>query len=191
MPYRSSDSAQPTALYRLYDGPDRLLYIGITRSPEWRWYKHATHSHWWPEVQRREIVWYDSRPEARQAEIAAIGAEKPMHNKYDRTRAALAAQLRELREEAGLSGNALARQMGIVQSRVWKIENEKLTPAERDIRAWAEATDNSEMTAVLLEMLVLESTSQAFEALRQAASTGADAEAIIRQALADLRETGA
>src|ERR1035441_2240405 len=71
MPYRSSDSVQPTALYRLYSDSDQLLYIGITRSPEWRWYKHASHSPWWPQVQRREIAWHDSRPEARAAEIEA------------------------------------------------------------------------------------------------------------------------
>src|ERR1035441_7180873 len=41
-------------------------------------------------------------------------------------RASLAARLRDLRAAAGLSGNALAHRMGVVQSRVWKIENEKL-----------------------------------------------------------------
>jgi predicted GIY-YIG superfamily endonuclease len=152
MPYRSSDSVQPTALYRLYSDSDQLLYIGITRSPEWRWYKHASHSPWWPQVQRREIAWHDSRPEARAAEIEAIGAERPIHNKYDKGLAEIAAQLTELRMAAGLSGNALARKMGIVQSRVWKIEHAQLMPSEDDIRAWARAAGRDEVTGELLEM---------------------------------------
>jgi predicted GIY-YIG superfamily endonuclease len=121
MPYRSSDPVERTALYRLYDDAGQLLYIGITRNPKWRWHKHASHSPWWPQVQRREIVWHDSRPQARAAEIEAIGTERPAHNKYDKGLAEIAAQLAELRIEAGLSGNALARKMGIVQSRAWKI----------------------------------------------------------------------
>ena len=152
MPYRSSDPAQPTALYWLYDASDRLLYIGITRSPEWRWYGHASRSPWWPQVQRREIVWHDSRPEARAAEIEAIGAERPLHNKYDRDLGEIAAQLTELRVAAGLSGNALARKMSIVQSRVWKIEHGQLRPSDDDVQAWAKATDREEIAGELLEM---------------------------------------
>jgi len=143
---------QPTALYRLYDDSGQLLYIGITRSPAWRWYKHASCSPWWPQVRRREIVWYDTRPEARAAEIEAIGAERPIHNKYDKGLAEIAAQLTELRVAAGLSGNALARKMGIVQSRVWKIEHAQLMPSEDDIRAWARAADRDEIAGELLEM---------------------------------------
>jgi predicted GIY-YIG superfamily endonuclease len=152
MPYNSSDPVQPTALYRLYDDSDRLLYIGITRNPEWRWYMHARKSPWWPQVRRREIAWRDSRPEARAAEIEAIGAERPIHNKYDKGRAEIAAHLTELRVAAGLSGNGLARQMGIVQSRVWKIEHAQLTPSEDDIRAWARVTGRDEIAEELLEM---------------------------------------
>jgi transcriptional regulator with XRE-family HTH domain len=69
------------------------------------------------------------------------------------SRAALAARLAALRKTAGLSGNALARRMGIVQSRVWKIEHATLTPSEKDIWAWTEATGHGEQTAALLEML--------------------------------------
>jgi transcriptional regulator with XRE-family HTH domain len=55
-------------------------------------------------------------------------------------RDALAARLKELRLAAGYrSGNALARQMGVVQSRVWKIEHGELLPTENDIRAWVQA----------------------------------------------------
>ena len=49
-----------------------------------RWQKHAAQQPWWPQVKRQVVDWYDSRPEARTAEIAAIRAEQPVHNKYDR-----------------------------------------------------------------------------------------------------------
>ena len=152
MPYRSSDSVQPTALYRFYGDGGRPLYIGITRNLVVRWAQHASKSSWWPQVQRHETVWYDSRPEARAAEIEAIGAERPIHNKYDKGLDEIAAQLTELRMAAGLSGNALARKIGIVQSRVWKIEHAQLTPSEDDIQAWARATGRDEITGELLEM---------------------------------------
>jgi predicted GIY-YIG superfamily endonuclease len=174
MPYRSSDPMQPTALYRLYGDSDQLLYIGITRNPKWRWYMHARRSPWWPSVQRRDLVWHDSRPEARAAEIEAIGAERPVHNKYDRGFAELAAHLTELRVEAGLSGNALARRMGIVQSRVWKIEHAQLMPGEDDIRAWARAVGRDEIAADLLGS-------------RQAAVTGDEARRLITIATESLR----
>ena len=79
------------------------------------------------------------------------------------SRAALAARLHQVRAAAGLSGNALAKQMGVVQSRVWKIENRKLLPTESDIRAWAQASEASdEITAELLAMLAGARTEQAF-----------------------------
>lgn len=81
------------------------------------------------------------------------------------SRAALAARLTELRTAAGLSGNALAKRMGIVQSRVWKIENGKLLPAEDDIKTWAEAAGHGEATGELLDMLAGAQVEQAFSAV--------------------------
>jgi transcriptional regulator with XRE-family HTH domain len=82
------------------------------------------------------------------------------------SRAALAARLRDLRATAGLSGNALAQRMGVVQSRVWKIENGKLLPAEQDIAAWVQATGaGGEVTGELLGMLAGARTEQAFGAV--------------------------
>ncbi len=69
------------------------------------------------------------------------------------SRAALIARLTELREAAGLSENALAGRMGVVQSRVWKIRNGKLMPNEDDLTAWAEATGHPEAAGELAEML--------------------------------------
>jgi transcriptional regulator with XRE-family HTH domain len=78
------------------------------------------------------------------------------------SRAALIARLTELREAAGLSGNALARRMGIVQSRVWKIEHGDLLPNEDDITAWAEATGRPEAAGELAEALKAARGEQAF-----------------------------
>lgn len=69
-----------TALYRLYDGGDTLLYIGISHQPEVRFEQHADHQAWWPLVARREVEWFDKRPPAAAAEAAAIRAEDPEHN---------------------------------------------------------------------------------------------------------------
>jgi hypothetical protein len=81
-----SDAAAPerTALYRIFGDEDLLLYIGITKNFGMRWQKHSSTQPWWPQLRRQTIDWYDSRPEARAAELAAIHAEQPVHNKYDR-----------------------------------------------------------------------------------------------------------
>jgi transcriptional regulator with XRE-family HTH domain len=78
------------------------------------------------------------------------------------SRAALVARLTELREAAGLSGNALAARMGIVQSRVWKIEHGRLLPNEDDITAWAEAAGHSGAAGELAELLKAARGEQAF-----------------------------
>lgn len=78
------------------------------------------------------------------------------------SRAALAARLTELRAAAGLSGNALAGRMKVVQSRVWKIEHGGLLPTEDDIKAWAAATEAAAATDDLLEMLAGARSEQAF-----------------------------
>lgn len=80
-------------------------------------------------------------------------------------RAALAARLTEMRAAAGLSGNALAKQMGVVQSRVWKIENRVLLPTEQDIRAWARETGNEQEAERLMEALAEARGEQAFSAV--------------------------
>jgi hypothetical protein len=71
----------PTALYRLYDAEDVLLYVGITAAPAPRMERHADRQAWWPEVARKTMTWYSTRLEAATAEVAAIEAEKPRYNK--------------------------------------------------------------------------------------------------------------
>jgi hypothetical protein len=71
-----------TALYRLFDADDRLLYLGIAKLPEFRWARHAHVQPWWHLVARKTVVWYPSRGEAAIAEEELTATEKPL---YDRS----------------------------------------------------------------------------------------------------------
>lgn len=75
-------TAERTALYRLYDAGDQLLYVGITRNPEHRWSMHSYTAArtWWPKVTRKAVEWHPSREAAAAAELAAIQGEAPAYN---------------------------------------------------------------------------------------------------------------
>ncbi|NEB42302.1 GntR family transcriptional regulator [Streptomyces sp. SID14515] len=76
-----SESPEHTALYRLYDADDVLLYVGISNDPDFRWKAHLYSRELWPkQVTRHVIEWWSTREEAVQAEEAAIKAERPRHN---------------------------------------------------------------------------------------------------------------
>jgi hypothetical protein len=70
-----------TALYRLYDQNERLMYIGITANPTARWARHAEEKDWWPRVSIREVEWFSTRAEAEVAECAEIGRRLPPENR--------------------------------------------------------------------------------------------------------------
>ncbi len=82
VPNETDQAAQRTALYRFYDASDRLLYVGITKNPKARSGDHSRDKAltWWPEVDRHTLEWFDSRPEAADAEVKAIEGEAPMYN---------------------------------------------------------------------------------------------------------------
>ncbi|WP_428956179.1 GntR family transcriptional regulator [Streptomyces sp. cg35] len=84
------DSPERTALYRLYDENDRLLYVGMSNEPKERMKAHAADKTWWPEVATRDFEWFGTRAEAAQAEIEAIRGEQPIHNHTHNTAAVLA-----------------------------------------------------------------------------------------------------
>lgn len=69
-----------TALYRFYDEGGALLYVGITANVEARFAHHESRKEWWPQVARKTIEWFDTRPPARAAELQAIHDERPVHN---------------------------------------------------------------------------------------------------------------
>jgi predicted GIY-YIG superfamily endonuclease len=70
----------PTALYRLRDKSDTLLYVGISDSPTRRWVEHAADKPWWSDVSDLSMEWFEDRPTALAAEARAIRTEKPLHN---------------------------------------------------------------------------------------------------------------
>src|SRR3954447_21922033 len=58
------------------------------------------------------------------------------HSAVQQARAALGQRLREIRQEAGLSGVALADLAGWHQTKVSKIEHAKTAPSVEDLRDW-------------------------------------------------------
>lgn len=72
---------EPTALYRLFDADETLLYVGIARRPEQRWREHAIEKPWWNGVARKSIEWHESRISAAKAEAIAVRDERPTHNR--------------------------------------------------------------------------------------------------------------
>jgi prevent-host-death family protein len=70
-----------TAVYRHFNAAGRLLYIGMTDEPLRRNEQHAFDKPWWSEVATTELAWYPTREAAAEAEIAAIKAEDPLHNR--------------------------------------------------------------------------------------------------------------
>ncbi|MGW2865917.1 GIY-YIG nuclease family protein [Streptomyces sp. NPDC001205] len=69
-----------TALYRLYDESEGLLYVGIAFDPRLRWKTHAREKPWWTKVHVKEIEWFLTRAEAEGAEALAIKDQRPKHN---------------------------------------------------------------------------------------------------------------
>lgn len=75
------DSVTPTALYRLYDASNALLYIGISTNPKSRFTQHSFSKPWWSSVTRTRVSWLEvTRQEALAIEAAAIRDEGPVHN---------------------------------------------------------------------------------------------------------------
>ncbi|GAB1331708.1 GIY-YIG nuclease family protein [Streptomyces sennicomposti] len=54
---------RPTAVYRLFDAEETLLYVGMSVSPERRFEEHSKKKPWWPEVDlsKTAIAWYKDR----------------------------------------------------------------------------------------------------------------------------------
>lgn len=74
------EMAEETAVYRIYDVDDVLLYVGMSVSPETRFADHRTCKSWMEQAHRYEIAWYATRAEADREEKRAIREERPRHN---------------------------------------------------------------------------------------------------------------
>ncbi|MCM2420076.1 MULTISPECIES: helix-turn-helix domain-containing protein [unclassified Streptomyces] len=65
-------------------------------------------------------------------------------------REALAARLREIRLDAGITGRELAARAGWSESKSSRIENSKTPPSDADIRAWCRVCDAENQSADLI-----------------------------------------
>ncbi len=68
-------------------------------------------------------------------------------------RSALGNRLRELRQQARLSGRQLAEALSWPPSKISKLENGRQTPSDDDIRSWVRATHGESDTEALLASL--------------------------------------
>lgn len=68
-------------------------------------------------------------------------------------RNALGKRLRELRQQAGMSGRQLAESLSWPPSKVSKLENGRQAPTDDDIRGWTQATSSEGETEALLASL--------------------------------------
>lgn len=73
-------AAKEAVVYRVYDADDRLIYIGCSQNLEQRMSNHRNQSWWIYLAARVESQAYSDLAAARQAEAAAIQAEKPAFN---------------------------------------------------------------------------------------------------------------
>ncbi|MGH3854516.1 MAG: helix-turn-helix domain-containing protein, partial [Pseudonocardiaceae bacterium] len=72
-------------------------------------------------------------------------------------RRALGLRLRELRQQADLTGRQLAESLSWPASKISKLENGRQTPTDEDIRGWTNVTDSeSEAEALLASLHTLE-----------------------------------
>lgn len=76
-----STATERTALYRLLAANGRLLYVGISNNPDFRWGTHSNKQPWWHEVADRKVEWFPDREAAAAAEVEAIREERPLYNK--------------------------------------------------------------------------------------------------------------
>jgi hypothetical protein len=69
-----------TALYRIWGNDGQLLYVGISKSALSRLGQHLTEKPWAEEISNVTIETFPTRELAAAAEVAAIKAERPLHN---------------------------------------------------------------------------------------------------------------
>ena len=70
-----------TAIYRHFAADGALLYIGISDDPAYRLHQHMHTSPWRASIASVTIEWFDDRPSAVCAEVAAIMRENPAQNR--------------------------------------------------------------------------------------------------------------
>lgn len=70
----------PTAVYRIYDAGDRLIYVGQSQRMGMRMRTHRTASWWFGLMDRVDVEYHPTRDAAVAAEQVAIQEEQPSFN---------------------------------------------------------------------------------------------------------------
>lgn len=78
--YGAPPDDTPTDLYRLWDERGELLYVGVSIDVARRFHQHAAASPWWCRVTWCGVERFPTRPDALNAEWAAVASERPTHN---------------------------------------------------------------------------------------------------------------
>jgi predicted GIY-YIG superfamily endonuclease len=73
-------ASRRTAIYRLFNDDNVLLYVGITHDPSTRLKCHRGEKPWWPIVAYGSIGWLATRTGALAHEALAIAEERPLFN---------------------------------------------------------------------------------------------------------------
>ncbi|WP_089106865.1 GIY-YIG nuclease family protein [Streptomyces hyaluromycini] len=184
-----------TALYRLYDTADTLLYVGIAVDPRSRWAQHARDKRdtWWPQVATREVDWFDTREAAEQAELTAILAERPRHNAVGSLR-----NRHGTRVSDGMARKRLLAQLATQITDTYQVtarrsaerwvlevpdlpqvqtQAKSLTAAERNVRQQIAQELGREADAFTVRLLLQELPADVWESLRTLGAAQRSAEA--------------
>lgn len=79
-------SSGAALVYRAYSPDGSLLYVGMTIDLVTRFLRHYAHSGWFPNARRLTVEWWSSYDAAHAAELVAIAAEHPQHNRAGTSR---------------------------------------------------------------------------------------------------------
>jgi hypothetical protein len=80
VPETSEYAPNSVAVYRLFNQPGALLYVGISSRPKHRFAQHAASQPWWYRVSSWTVEWFPDRAAAEAEESRAIVDEVPAYN---------------------------------------------------------------------------------------------------------------
>ena len=144
--------AEKTALYRHYDCEGKLLYVGISLSPASRTSQHSRSAHWFRDIYRIDVEWYDDREKALDAERIAIKSEQPTHNIWGALKTASPSecagmtQLDTFLRGGSMTAKALADAVKVSQPYITDLRYQRRTPSD-DVALRIEAATGGEVPA--------------------------------------------
>lgn len=139
-----------STVYRVFDGDDRLIYVGVTLSRT-RFDQLRCGSNWWAEADRIALQHFATWEEAVEAEQAAILAEHPRYNVF-RGRASI--------DNVKIKANAMKRQrvMAAVPNLTDYITKRRteFTPWDQIAREVASRAGETDLSVVTMRELAVE-----------------------------------